>query len=309
MSINGTASALCQQEWEYELPLPGGIVVGVDGSRESIAALNTAAAIARIRRCALHAVSVLPYRPSYSGRRGCDENPGNIETLRLSMRGSELEDLIRSLEPRSDWSSEVVVGRPARELTIIAERRGAEMVVVGRRRHSPMDRMLGNETSLQVMGTSSVPVLAVEAEFDKPRTIVAAIDFSPSSVRATKVALQLLKSAGSGTLYLVLVEPPSDLNSNEFKLPQEPQSPGDVSLWFRRFIDSLGAHPGILTEPVVLSGNTVNAVAEFAERVGADMIAAGSHSHGRLERFLLGSVSTALVRNASCPVLVVPPCS
>ena len=43
--------------------------------------------------------------------------------------------------------------------------------------------------------------------------------------------------------------------------------------------------------------------------VPADMIAAGSHSHGLLERFLLGSVSTALVRNASCPVLVVPPCS
>ena len=306
---NATSPALCQQEWEYELPLPGGIVVGVDGSRESIAALNTAAAIARLRRCPLHAVSVLPYTPSYNVSRGSDDSPGNIEALRHSLRSSELDDLMHSLEPRSDWSSEVLVGRPARELTILAERRGAEMVVVGRRRHGPMDRMLGNETPLQVMGTSSVPVLAVEAEFDKPHTIVAAIDFSPSSVRAAKVALQLLKCTGSGTLYLVFVEPPSDLISNEFKLAQETRFPGDVIVWFRRFIESLGAHPGILTEPVVLSGNTVNAVAEFAERVGADMIAAGSHSHGRLERFLLGSVSTALVRNASCPVLVVPPCS
>jgi len=221
----------------------------------------------------------------------------------------KLDELLRALEPRSDWTSEVLVGRPSRELAAIAERRGAELVVVGRRRHGSMDRMLGNETPLQIMGLTSVPVLAVEAEFEKPHTIVAAIDFSPSSVRAAKVALQLLKCTGSGTLYLVLVEPPADLTSNEFKLAQETRFPGDVVVWFRRFIDSLGAHPGILTEPVVLNGNTVTAVAEFAERVGADMIAAGSHSHGRFERFLLGSVSTALVRNASCPVLVVPPCS
>ena len=309
MSTNAPSPALCEQEWEYELPLQGGIVVGVDGSRESIAALNTASALARIRRCPLHAVSVLPYIPSYDRNRGSGESPGNIEALRLSMRSTELDELLRALEPRSDWTSEVLVGRPSRELAEIAERRGAELVVVGRRRHGSMDRMLGNETPLQIMGLTSVPVLAVEAEFEKPHTIVAAIDFSPSSVRAAKVALQLLKCTGSGTLYLVLVEPPADLTSNEFKLAQETRFPGDVVVWFRRFIDSLGAHPGILTEPVVLNGNTVTAVAEFAERVGADMIAAGSHSHGRFERFLLGSVSTALVRNASCPVLVVPPCS
>jgi nucleotide-binding universal stress UspA family protein len=309
MSTNATSPSLCQQEWEYELPLPGGIVVGVDGSRESIAALNTASALARIRRCPLHVVSVLPYIPSYDRTRGSEESPGNIEELRLSMRSTELGELLRALEPRSDWSSEVIVGRPARELATIAERRGAELMVVGRRRHGSMDRMLGNETPLQIMGFTSVPVLAVEAEFEKPHTIVAAIDFSPSSVRAAKVALQLLKHTGSGTLYLVLVEPPANLISNEFKLAQETRFPGDVVVWFRRLIDSLGAHPGILAEPVVLSGNTVTAVAEFAERVGADMIAAGSHSHGRIERFLLGSVSTALVRNAGCPVLVAPPCS
>jgi nucleotide-binding universal stress UspA family protein len=63
---------------------------------------------------------------------------------------------------------------------------------------------------------------------------------------------------------------------------------------------------GVLAEPVVLSGNPVHAVTEFAERVGAELIAAGSHGRNKLERFRLGSVSTGLVRDARCSVLIAP---
>jgi nucleotide-binding universal stress UspA family protein len=59
---------LDQQSWEFEKPVRGGVVVGVDGSRESVAALNTAATIARIKRCALHAVSVLQRAVSQDAR-------------------------------------------------------------------------------------------------------------------------------------------------------------------------------------------------------------------------------------------------
>lgn len=295
-NISGT---LDQQWWEFEKPVRGGVVVGVDGSRESVAALNTAAAIARARRCALHAVSVLPHGPSQH----------NTETLRVSLRASELSELLRALEPGPDWSTEVIIGRPARALTKIAELRGAELIILGKRSHGTMDRVLGSETTLKVMRMTSVPVLAVEAEIDKARTIVAAVDFSSSSLRAAKVAIELLKMNGSGSLYLVFVEPSADLVANEFRSADEMRYPGDIVVWFRRFVDKLGPHGGILAEPVILTGRTVAAVAEFAERVGADLIAAGSHSHGRFERFLLGSVSTGLVRDASCPVLIAPPCS
>ena len=149
-NISGT---LDQQWWEFEKPVRGGVVVGVDGSRESVAALNTAAAIARARRCALHAVSVLPHGPSQH----------NTETLRVSLRASELSELLRALEPGPDWSTEVIVGRPARALTEIAELRGAELIILGKRSHGTMDRVLGSETTLKVMRMTSVPVLAVEA--------------------------------------------------------------------------------------------------------------------------------------------------
>jgi nucleotide-binding universal stress UspA family protein len=42
-----------------------------------------------------------------------------------------------------------------------------------------------------------------------------------------------------------------------------------------------------------------------AERWGADLIVAGRHNRGPVERLLLGSVSEAIVRAADLPVLLV----
>lgn len=294
-----------QQSWEYEMSVPGGIVAGVDGSRESIAALNTAAGIARTRHCPLHAVTVLQPFPSYHLNPGVDKSRENVNELRAALRNSELDQIMHALEPENDWTHEAVIGRPARELTYTAERRGAELLVVGRHRHGAVDRVLGGETTLQIMRMSAIPVLAVDSDIDRAHTVVAAVDFSPSSIRAAKAALKLM--GNSGTLYLVFVEPPAELLPAGFALPEEARFSGDAVAWFRRFSDSLGRHPGILAEPVVLSGRPVSAIVQFAERVGADLITTGSHGHGKVERFLLGSVSTGLVRNATCGVLVVPP--
>jgi nucleotide-binding universal stress UspA family protein len=274
--------------WEYENPLPGGVVVGVDGSRESIAALNSAAAIARRRQCPLHAVTVLSPFPSY--RLTVPGDPGeNVNTLRMSIRDSELKHIVNVLEPADDWTHEVVLGRPARELTEIAEHRGADLLVIGRRQHAVVDRVMGGETALEIMRLSAIPVLAVDCDLEIPRTVVAAVDFSPSSILAAKTVLQLMNA--SGVLYLVCVE----------------TQPLDIVCGFRRLTAALENHTSIRVETVVLTGRPASALVQFAERVGADLIAAGSHGHGRLERLLLGSVSTGIVRNANCAVLVVPP--
>jgi nucleotide-binding universal stress UspA family protein len=224
----------------------------------------------------------------------------------MDLKDSELREVLKASQPEESWTHEVVMGRTAEVLTSVAEHRGADLIVVGRTRHGPLDRVFGGETTLQVMRTSAVSVLAVAAELDHPRTIVVATDFFPASVQAAKVALRLLGKAG--TLYIAYVGPPLDLLPNGFTLPGETRFPGDVVVCFRRLIDGLGGHSGVLVEPITLTGKPVSAILEFAERVGADVIAAGSHSHSRMERVLLGSVSTGLVRDAHCAVLVAPAC-
>jgi nucleotide-binding universal stress UspA family protein len=55
----------------------------------------------------------------------------------------------------------------------------------------------------------------------------------------------------------------------------------------------------------VISGSPKRLIIEEAEAFGADLIVVGSHGHGMLERFLLGSVSQAVALHAKCSVEIV----
>ena len=288
-----------------ETNAPSGIVVGVDGSPESIAALNTGAAIARSRRCGLHVVSVLPTIASHDH----DSVPvsgdkADTDEARIDLRTTAIRELMRFAGADEGWTHEVVLGRPAKVIAHIAEQRCADVIVVGKREYSFMDRITGGETTLQIMRLSSLPVLAVATDMDSVQSVVVATDFSAASARAAKAALPLL--GRTGAMYIVYVEPPVELLPNGFAVAGDTRYPGDVVVWFRRFIESLAAPSGVIVEGIVLNGKPVPAVVEFADRIGASLITAGSHGHSRMERFLLGSVSTGLVRNARCPVLVAP---
>ena len=55
----------------------------------------------------------------------------------------------------------------------------------------------------------------------------------------------------------------------------------------------------------VVSGSPKGLILEEAEAFGADLIVVGSHGHGLLERFLLGSVAQAVALHARCSVEIV----
>lgn len=57
--------------------------------------------------------------------------------------------------------------------------------------------------------------------------------------------------------------------------------------------------------PVLLEGQPKEAILDEAERWGADLIIVGSRGTGTIKRFLLGSVSLAVVLNATCSVEIV----
>lgn len=54
----------------------------------------------------------------------------------------------------------------------------------------------------------------------------------------------------------------------------------------------------------VLLGNAAQKLTEAAR--DADQLVVGSHGHGRLHHAVLGSVSEACIRLATCPVVVIP---
>lgn len=53
-------------------------------------------------------------------------------------------------------------------------------------------------------------------------------------------------------------------------------------------------------------GDTARSILEYAEQWGADLIVMGTHSHGTLEKFFLGTVASSVLEKTKIPVYMVP---
>jgi nucleotide-binding universal stress UspA family protein len=58
-------------------------------------------------------------------------------------------------------------------------------------------------------------------------------------------------------------------------------------------------------EAVVVGGNPGDAIVDYAQEHGSDLIVVGSHGHTGLRHLLMGSVAEYVFRHAPCPVLMV----
>jgi len=64
---------------------------------------------------------------------------------------------------------------------------------------------------------------------------------------------------------------------------------------------------GISVQAPVVLGSVTSEALPYARSVDADLVACGSHGCSAVERVLLGSMSTKILREAQCAVLVAPP--
>jgi nucleotide-binding universal stress UspA family protein len=198
---------------------------------------------------------------------------------------------------------EILNGQPAQVIIHVANVRMAPIIVVGLGRHQVVDRIFGNETALKVARASRVPVLAVPERITTTmRHAIVGVDFSEGSVRAAQNALEVLDE--KGILELVHVVPRERLLLDGWVSQEEYSRFVRYSL--TRFLGRLTVPNGVRVTDLTLSGDPARELVTYANRVGADLIAAGSHGHGFITRLVVGSVTTKLLRTSTCPVLIVP---
>lgn len=63
--------------------------------------------------------------------------------------------------------------------------------------------------------------------------------------------------------------------------------------------------PKLSISTAVIEGSAKSAILEEAEKFGANLIVVGSHGHGAVAGFLLGSVSQSVALHAKCSVEIV----
>ncbi len=62
-----------------------------------------------------------------------------------------------------------------------------------------------------------------------------------------------------------------------------------------------------MRKEVVRGGPPARAILDVAARSGADLMVVGTHGRNAASRARIGNVSSALAREAVCPVVLVPP--
>ena len=291
-------------ERDTSLPVP--VLVATDGSAAALAAIRVAELMAEQGRWSPSVAIVLEPRPVTPV-----ELALGAPVLDLSQAYSDsLLGRIRSQLRRrgaGQWPVTVEMGAAAPTIVRLAREKegGVGCIVLGLGRHGRLARLVGAETVQRVVRHSDVPVLAVESRTRRlPRTAIVGMDFGASSLRAAREALALLQPPGR--LHLVHVR---------FALNGKPLADDStertyalgVERKFETLVTELTARPGIAISWELRLGGVLEELLQVADELDADLIAAGSHSHTVVDRLLIGSTPSHLLRASDCSVLVVPP--
>lgn len=134
--------------------------------------------------------------------------------------------------------------------------------------------------------------------------ILLATDGSKDAGAASAFLRELPVPASSKLLIVTAVSFPTFA----FELPSVQEFKSSVLEDARRVVDEAraGLAPrGFNIETDVVIGSPKEEIPRIAREWNADLVVVGARGLGRIKRFLLGSVSLAVARRVSCPVLVV----
>jgi len=279
---------------------PARILLALDDDSVARAAVRVTSALVRARSTSVTVLRVIEVA-TYCTAESFPELT-NAEDLVLAAdstytyRNELLQRIAALAGVDVDWHVVLEIGNDARCIIRRAQTIDADLIVMGLEHHAAFARALAGDTVHEVMASGVAPVLAVTKALETlPKRIVVGVDFTPSSIRAARIASSLLGEHGS--LNLVCVMPATDSPSRS----ADARVDEDLAELIKQFA------PGTNVTSVRLYGRPADRLSAFAQEVGADLIAVGSHRYRLLERIHLGSVSAAVVRDARCSVLVAPP--
>lgn len=142
--------------------------------------------------------------------------------------------------------------------------------------------------------------------------VAIAIDFSDPSKVALDACFVLAKLAHAKKLTIIHATPEVVLPARE-----QPQVEARLTKLSERIESSatkqvmamsneLGTPEGVEIAYEIVSGTPARVIPETAERIGATLLAVGTHRRKGVRRWLKGSIAEMIVRGAKIPILVMP---
>ena len=200
-------------------------------------------------------------------------------------------------------------GSPADVLQGLAERGEADLVVLGSTHHAHVGSVAPGSVAEHLLhGARCRLVIApkgyARADHSEDRLRIAAVGFDgmAESYAALEEAAKLASKFG-GSLRVIGVATPVPAMGTAAAA----QAGADAGPDFQTRLNEAVAQlpPEVRALPVFERGDPVRKLLEAAE-MGVDLLVLGSRGFGPVMRLLIGSVSSRVIREAPCPVMVVP---
>jgi nucleotide-binding universal stress UspA family protein len=273
-----------------------------DFSSEGQEALLYAGLFAKAFSAQITALHVAPdLSPSFYA-----DNP--IVELELSRRMAAMNkkaeaQLLAMSKRRKIAFKKVIVteGSAAKKIVETAENEKADLIVMGKKGHSRLEKILIGSVANHVLRHSSVPVLVTKKK--KPprrvKSILVPTDFAKEEDTEREFAWKLAKGFDASLIFLYVLE----LFGHESRL---------VDHMFRSVMDKFQkrAHRGSrgisVSKDVVRATYAAAGIDRYSREHPFDLIVMATCARG-LGRFFLGSTTERVISETELPVFVLPP--
>jgi nucleotide-binding universal stress UspA family protein len=285
------------------------IIVGADGSRHSLRAVDWAAEEAVLRRSALRVVHAVP-----PWLRDEKVDPRLVSVREWLLAGGQ-EILGEAVETaRTRVSGLAVAGEiaPGGAARVLLERArdastAVSMVVVGSHGVGTVAGLLLGSTALQVV--AHTPVTAVVVRHVEPvmrQEIAVGVDGPPSGEPTLAFAFEEAALRGARLRAVHVWSDPGTGLGGMTPLVYDPEQVAEEQT--HRLNDVLAPwrdkYPEVQVVTEVVHGRPVRILAGVSAR--ADLLVVGTRGLGGFAGLMLGSVSHGLLHHAHCPLAVVP---
>ena len=276
----------------------GEILVPTDLSNSATAALEAAAALAKVYDSRIHLHHTIA---------DVDSIPLEFD-VEIEIVEGHLKVIQADLENRGIRvaSPTVNVGRPFEKITEYADHNDIDMTIIGSRGQTKGSHAIGM-TAEKVVRKSSTPIWVVrEGSVVGASRIVCAVDFSRSSEKAMDSAIQLARDLGAELTVLHVVAP-----FPGFAYGLDRSSRRKVADYHAREREEFDAFlsgfdlVGFKWHKAMRHGEPAGQIVGLARDIKADLVVMGTLGRAGLERMLIGSTTEKVVREMPCSVMAI----
>jgi nucleotide-binding universal stress UspA family protein len=197
-------------------------------------------------------------------------------------------------------------GNAAKKIIDTAEEEKVDLIVLGRRGLSAIEKLFIGSVANQVLRSSPVPVLLTKKKAGKPRykKILVPTDFSEQEEVERDFAWKLAKGFDSELTLLHVLE----LHDYEFT-PRALDEMFDAVEKRLKQREKKEKEDIPVSEDVYRAINAAVGIVDYADTHKFDMIVISTCVQSKIERFFLGSTTEKVISYTHIPVFAIPPSS